>query len=102
MSDIPNDIITAPVGEFCRLSGLGRTKVYELINAGELESITIGKRRLIVMASYTRLIERRRAAEGSGGPGAPASASEAKNIAQHKRRDPAASRRPIQAPRRPQ
>jgi hypothetical protein len=29
MDTILDRIITAPVGEFCRLSGLGKTKVYE-------------------------------------------------------------------------
>ena len=68
-------IITAPVREFCALSGLGRTRVYELIGSGELESITIGKRRLIVLDSYRRLIEQRRAAgQKLPRPGAKASA----------------------------
>ena len=53
-------IITAPIGEFCRLSGFGRSRVYELIDAGELESVLIGKRRLIIVESYRQLIERRR------------------------------------------
>jgi hypothetical protein len=68
-------IITAPVREFCALSGLGRTRVYELIGAGELDSITIGKRRLIVIESYRKLIERQRAAgQRFPRPGAKASA----------------------------
>jgi len=53
-------IITAPIGEFCRLSGIGRTRIYELIGGGSLDSITIGRRRLIVIDSYRRLIERQR------------------------------------------
>jgi hypothetical protein len=40
---------------------LGRTRVYELIGAGELDSITIGKRRLVIIESYRQLIERQRA-----------------------------------------
>lgn len=52
--------ITAPVGEFCRLAGIGRSLVYEMIGDGRLDSITIGKRRLIVLDSYRRLIERQR------------------------------------------
>lgn len=36
-----NDIITAPIPEFCRISGLGQTKVYALLNDGQIESITI-------------------------------------------------------------
>jgi hypothetical protein len=58
MDTISDRIITAPVGEFCRLSGLGRTKVYELLGDGTLASITIGKRRLIVLDSYRSLIKR--------------------------------------------
>jgi excisionase family DNA binding protein len=56
------DRITAPVGEFCRLAGIGRSLVYEMIGDGRLDSITIGKRRLIVLDSYRKLIERQRAA----------------------------------------
>jgi DNA repair protein RadC len=65
MADMDNldRIITAPIGSFCLLSGLGRTRVYELISAGELASITIGKRRLVIIESYRQLIERRRAVD---------------------------------------
>jgi excisionase family DNA binding protein len=59
LAGVARDIITAPIGEFCRITGLGVTKTYELINEGEIKSITIGKRRLIVMESWHRLIERR-------------------------------------------
>jgi hypothetical protein len=44
------------------MSGLGRSKVYELLDAGDLDSIKVGKRRLIVLDSYHKLIERQRAA----------------------------------------
>jgi excisionase family DNA binding protein len=54
--------ITAPIGEFCKLAGIGRSLVYEMIGDGRLESITIGKRRLIILDSYRRLVERQRAA----------------------------------------
>lgn len=37
--------------------GLGRTKIYELINAGKLEAVKIGRRRLIKTASIQRLID---------------------------------------------
>jgi hypothetical protein len=33
------------------MSGLGRTKLYELICRKEVESVTVGSRRLIVLAS---------------------------------------------------
>ena len=38
--------------------GVGRTKTYELIDEGELETVKIGKRHLIVHASIGRLIAR--------------------------------------------
>jgi excisionase family DNA binding protein len=60
MDTLADRIITATIGEFCRISGIGRTRIYELIASGELDSISIGKRRLIVLDSYRRLIERQR------------------------------------------
>ena len=60
MDTISDRIITAPIGEFCILSGISRTIVYELIGRGELESVTIGKRRLVIIDSYRKMIERRR------------------------------------------
>jgi len=56
------DRITAPVEEFSRLTGLGVSPVWKMINEGVLESIRIGRRRLIVVASYDRLIEAQRTA----------------------------------------
>lgn len=50
--------ITATVREFCALSGLGVTKTYEMIDDGSLNSVKIGKRRLIVIDSYRRLLDR--------------------------------------------
>ena len=50
--------ITATVNDFRRLSGLGRDKIYELIGTGDLQSVLIGGRRFIVIASYLALIER--------------------------------------------
>ena len=38
--------------------GVGRTKTYELIGNGELETVKIGRRHLIVHASIGRLIDR--------------------------------------------
>jgi len=54
----PPDRISATIPEFRRLSGIGRSRIYELLKAGELESIHIGSRRLILIDSYRRLIER--------------------------------------------
>ena len=41
------------------LSGLGLTKLWELISAGELETVSVGRRRLVVFASLERLLSPR-------------------------------------------
>jgi excisionase family DNA binding protein len=51
------DPITATVRQFCRLSGLGKTKVFSLIRDGVIASVKVGGSRLIVLDSYRRLIE---------------------------------------------
>ena len=44
------------VSEACRVSSLGRTRVYQLISEGRLEVRKIGKRTLIPAASLRALI----------------------------------------------
>jgi excisionase family DNA binding protein len=39
------------------LTGIGRTKFYELIKSGEIKTITIGRRRLVVYASLEALVK---------------------------------------------
>jgi hypothetical protein len=57
------NLITATVTQFRQLSGLGNTRVYELIAAGELATVAVGKRRLVIIASYHAMLERLLAAE---------------------------------------
>jgi excisionase family DNA binding protein len=72
MSFPADRIITATIGEFCNLSGIGRSLVYELIGDGRLESILIGKRRLIVLDSYRNLVARQQQqTAGAGGVPSP-------------------------------
>jgi predicted DNA-binding transcriptional regulator AlpA len=56
--DMDTAIITTTIAEFRRLSGISRSRIYELLDAGEIESVHIGARRLVVVESYRRLIER--------------------------------------------
>lgn len=63
--------ITMPPRQFREAAGIGNTKLYEMLGSGELESILLGRRRLIVVDSYRRLIERRREAPGLGASRAP-------------------------------
>jgi hypothetical protein len=43
-----------------RMIGIGRTKLYELIGNGEVETIKVGKATLVTIASLNAMIERRR------------------------------------------
>jgi excisionase family DNA binding protein len=44
------------VDDTCRVTGLGRTSIYELIAQGKLKSIAIGRRRLILAESVDALL----------------------------------------------
>jgi hypothetical protein len=57
----PTNIISASVPEFSRISGLGQSTVWAMLHDGRLESIAIGRRRLVLIASYHQLIEQQRA-----------------------------------------
>lgn len=48
------------VREACRLTGIGRSKLYELISAGEIEIIKVGTITLIPTASLERFLAGRR------------------------------------------
>ena len=50
--------ITMRLRPFCDATGLGPSKVYDLITAAEIESFTAGKARLIVVQSYFDYIKR--------------------------------------------
>ena len=47
-----------------RMLDIGKTKLYELIAAGELETIHIGRRTLVLRSSIDELIERLRSRNG--------------------------------------
>jgi excisionase family DNA binding protein len=46
--------LTCTIDDVCEVTGLGRTKLYELIEAGRIATTTIGRRRLIVVRSLWR------------------------------------------------
>jgi excisionase family DNA binding protein len=41
----------------CRVSGLGKTKLYELIGAGTLKSRKVGRRRLILLTDLSEFLQ---------------------------------------------
>jgi excisionase family DNA binding protein len=48
--------VTCTVAAACQATGLGRTKLYELIGAGKLATTTIGRRRLVLVRSLRHLL----------------------------------------------
>ena len=48
---------TCTIAEACEAVGLGRTKLYELIGGGEIDTIAIGRRRLVRIASLLKLLK---------------------------------------------
>jgi excisionase family DNA binding protein len=52
--------ITVRIRDACRMTGIGRSKLYELIAAGEIEIIKVGTITLIPTVALMRFVERRR------------------------------------------
>jgi excisionase family DNA binding protein len=49
--------LSCTVDEACAVTGLGRTKLYELIGSGQLITTTIGRRRLVIVRSLLELVD---------------------------------------------
>jgi excisionase family DNA binding protein len=58
--------VTAPINDCCEAAGIGRTKLYELIQSGEVESVQIGRRRLVLVRSLMALIDPKAAIPAQG------------------------------------
>jgi excisionase family DNA binding protein len=56
----PVEPICVRVNDAARMIGVGRTKLYELISSGELETVKIGKATRVTTASLHGLVDRRR------------------------------------------
>ena len=54
--------ICVRINEAARMIGIGRTKLYELISTGELETVKIGKATRVTTASLRELVKRGRVA----------------------------------------
>jgi excisionase family DNA binding protein len=54
---------TCTIKEACKAAGLGRTKLYELIKNGTLETSTVGRRRLVLVPSLLKSIRFRDTAD---------------------------------------
>jgi excisionase family DNA binding protein len=51
--------ITVRIHEACRLSGIGRSKLYELIAAGEIKIVKVGTITLVPVSSLTEFLHHR-------------------------------------------
>jgi excisionase family DNA binding protein len=49
--------LSCTIDEASEATSLGRTKLYELIAAGQLATITVGRRRLVIMRGLLSLLE---------------------------------------------
>jgi len=49
--------ITCTIADACRLSGIGRTTLYSLLSAGDIRSVRIGRRRLVVVESLRAYLD---------------------------------------------
>jgi excisionase family DNA binding protein len=53
--------LTVRIREACRLTGIGRSKLYELIAAGEIDVIKVGTITLVPVSSLTSFLRRKAA-----------------------------------------
>lgn len=51
--------ITVRIPIAVKMTGIGRSKLYELIGAGEIETIKVGSSRLVIVKSLRAFIERK-------------------------------------------
>lgn len=57
----PRTPLTVRIPEACRLTGIGRSKLYELIKAGEIETIKVGNSTLVTVAGLEAFLDKCRA-----------------------------------------
>jgi hypothetical protein len=51
---------TLPLPRFCEYSGMGATSARELFRHGEIDTVVVAGRRMIIVESYHRYVERQR------------------------------------------
>lgn len=59
---LPLEPLTVRIPVAVQLTGIGRSKLYELIAAGEVETVKVGASTLVTVASLRSLIQNRRRA----------------------------------------
>ena len=51
------NVLAYSVNDACAAAGIGRTKLYELINNGTLHTVLVGRKRLVNADSLQALVE---------------------------------------------
>ena len=51
-----DDRIAVPIPEACRISGIGRSKLYEMIKTGDVRIAKVGRRSLVLIESLKALL----------------------------------------------
>jgi excisionase family DNA binding protein len=67
------DKIGYSVDEACRVSGIGRSLMFEKIRSGEIVSVRVGRRRIIpadAIRAYFDRLQRSQQGDGGGAPAA--------------------------------
>ena len=59
MSEIVAEPLSVRIKEACRLTGIGRSKLYELIASGEIEIVKVGAMTLVPISSLKGLLRHR-------------------------------------------
>ena len=49
--------LSATIEEACEATGIGRTKLYQAMQSGAVETMYVGKRRLVLVRSLVALID---------------------------------------------
>ncbi|MEP7004967.1 MAG: helix-turn-helix domain-containing protein, partial [Sphingomonas bacterium] len=57
MTDLAPELLTVRIKEACRISGIGRSKLYELIEQGDIEIIKVGSITLIPVDGLRRFLK---------------------------------------------
>jgi len=58
MSAPTSELLSVRIKEACRLTGIGRSKLYELIASGDVDIVKVGAITLVPISSLKRLLQR--------------------------------------------
>jgi excisionase family DNA binding protein len=59
MTNTPAAVLAHSIPDAARILGIGRTKLYELIDSGELRTFRLGSRRLVPDTELQRIVTER-------------------------------------------